>query len=95
MKNSKLESAQTTMIGICQRDKVANKKVLVIQLCLTLCDSTDCSLPGSTVNRIFRSGKCKASAEKKRVSWAVRQKENLLEGNERVMALKRTSVLPF
>ena len=64
------------MIGICQRDKVANKKVLVAQLCLTLCDSTD--------YRIFRSGKCKGSAQKKRVSWAVRQKRNLFEGNERV-----------
>ena len=53
------------MIGIYQRDKVANKKVLVAQLCLTLCDSTDYSLPASSVNGIFRSGKYKASAQKK------------------------------
>ena len=29
-------------------------KVLVIQSCLTLCDSMDCSLPGSSVHRILQ-----------------------------------------
>ena len=39
---------------------------------------------------------CKASAEKKRASWAVRQeKGNLLEGKEDDWPLRRTSVLPF
>ena len=27
---------------------------LVIQLCLTLCDSMDCSLPGSSIHGIFQ-----------------------------------------
>ena len=31
-------------------------KVLVTQLCLTLCDSRDCSLPGSTVHGILQAG---------------------------------------
>ena len=35
-------------------------KVLVAQLCLTLCESMDCSPPGSSVHRIlqarYRSG---------------------------------------
>ena len=30
--------------------------VLVAQLCLTLCDSMDSSLPGSSVHRIFQAG---------------------------------------
>ena len=29
-------------------------KVLVTQSCLTLCDSMDCSLPGSSVHGIFQ-----------------------------------------
>ena len=29
--------------------------VLVAQLCLTLCDSMDCNLPGSSVHRILQS----------------------------------------
>ena len=31
-------------------------KVLVTQLCLTLCDPMDCSLPGSSVHRIWNTG---------------------------------------
>ena len=30
-------------------------KVLVVQLCPTLCDSKDCSPPGSSANRIFQA----------------------------------------
>ena len=30
-------------------------KVLVAQLCLTLCDCKDCSLPGSSVHRISQA----------------------------------------
>ena len=30
-------------------------KVLVAQLCLTLCDPVDCSLPGSCVHRISQA----------------------------------------
>ena len=30
-------------------------KVLVIQLCLTLCDPTDCSSPGSSVHGILQA----------------------------------------
>ena len=29
--------------------------MLVAQLCLTLCDSMDCNLPGSSVHRILQS----------------------------------------
>ena len=32
-----------------------NVKVLAIQSCLTLCDSTDCSLPGSSVHGILQA----------------------------------------
>ena len=50
-------------------------------------------------NRHFEenpSGPCKASAEKKRASRAVRQeKGNLLEGKEGDRPWRRTSVLPF
>ena len=36
-------------------DKVKNeKKVLVVQSCLTLCDPRDCSLPGSSALGIFQ-----------------------------------------
>ena len=31
-------------------------KVLVAQSCLTLCDPTDCSLPGSSVHGILEAG---------------------------------------
>ena len=30
-------------------------KVLVAQLCLTLCNTMDCSLPGSSVHEIFQA----------------------------------------
>ena len=30
-------------------------KVLVVQLCLTLCSPTDCSPPGSSVHRILQA----------------------------------------
>ena len=30
-------------------------KVLVAQLCLTLCNTVDCSLPGSSVHRILQA----------------------------------------
>ena len=36
--------------------KVCCCRCLVIQFCLTLCDSTDCNLPGSSVHGIFRAG---------------------------------------
>ena len=32
-----------------------SEKVLVVQLCLTLCDSMDCSLPGSSVHGILQA----------------------------------------
>ena len=36
-------------------EEVVHACVLVTQLCLTLCDSTDCSLPGSSVHGIFQA----------------------------------------
>ena len=38
-----------------QSYKTMKVKVLVIQSCLTLCDPTDCSLPGSSVHGILKA----------------------------------------
>ena len=35
--------------------EVSGKKVLVAQLCPTLCDTMDCSLPGSSVHGILQA----------------------------------------
>ena len=35
--------------------KINNITVLVTQLCLTLCDPLDCSLPGSSIHGIFQA----------------------------------------
>ena len=37
-------------------DRKVKVKVLVAQLCLTLCDLMDCSPPGSSIQRIFQAG---------------------------------------
>ena len=38
------------------KDRTAVKvKVLVVQLCPTLCDTIDCSLPGSSVHDILQA----------------------------------------
>ena len=37
------------------RPKLKRVKVLVVQSCLTLCNSTDCSPPGSSVHRILEA----------------------------------------
>ena len=34
---------------------IIQSKLLVAQLCTTLCDPTDCSLPGSSVHGIFQA----------------------------------------
>ena len=35
---------------------IVKMKVLVAQLCLTLCDLMDCSPPGSSAHEIFQTG---------------------------------------
>ena len=37
-------------------EKVKKMKVLDTQLCLSLCDPTDCSLPDPSVQGIFQAG---------------------------------------
>ena len=37
---------------------VVKVKMLVTKLCLTLCDPTDCSLPGSSVHGILQAKSC-------------------------------------
>ena len=43
---------QDTQLHNCSSMKV---KVLVAQLCTTLCEPVDCSLPGSSVHRILQA----------------------------------------
>ena len=44
------------------RDPQAICVCLVIQICLTLCDSMDCRLPGSSVHGIFQDWKMEWTA---------------------------------
>ena len=41
--------------GWIQTMREAKVKVLVAQLCLTLCDPMDCSSPGSSVHRVLQA----------------------------------------
>ena len=43
------------MQGIGRRGALAIVKVLVVQVCLTLCDPMECSLPGSSVHGVLQA----------------------------------------
>ena len=47
------KSESDTYFSLCMKER--KKENEVAQLCLTLCDPTDCSLPGSSVHGIFQA----------------------------------------
>ena len=57
---SQLNLLMSTLLGTEEAGKLGplspvSVSVLVVQLCLTLCDSMDCSLPGSSVHGILQA----------------------------------------
>ena len=52
---NKADKHQYNKEGKIKRNKYLKVKVLVVQLCLTLCDPMDCSLPGSSVHGILQA----------------------------------------
>ena len=42
-------------VCVINSEKASHRIVLVSQLCLTVCDPTDCSPPGSSVHGIFQA----------------------------------------
>ena len=55
LENSHLEEKLFSISLILCLHEVMKVKVLVTQLCLTLCDPMDCSPPGSSVHGIFQA----------------------------------------
>ena len=52
---NKADKHQYNKEGKIKCNKYLKVKVLVVQLCLTLCDPMDCSLPGSSIHGILQA----------------------------------------
>ena len=51
----KVYSIYQISIEVCDLRKIKESESEVVQSCLTLCDPTDCSLPGSSIHGIFQA----------------------------------------